>query len=292
MTSNLASRERPNSLSRTLSVQHNSSIENFEEGENVGGVWEKNDALKKNLFCSVFEEHFSTMESVDTSHFCNCCGFQGNFSLFNHRHHAMCPKCKALERHRVACLNLAKFSLLEPQGKVRRVLHFGPQRAMFQGVEKVCPEARVDHIPVDFFAPGYENKYSPGTLHANAESLLFPNKSISLILCFHVLEHVRRLDQAFEEFHRVLVVGGKLLVEVPCSQNSRKTRDCRMFSTEAELTKCAGQNNHVWWFSCAAFKEKVKEVGFSCEDTNSRSPVHLSPHPQYLCTKIAPRDTL
>ena len=153
-------------------------------------------------FCSPFDEHYSRMERPDTEHFCPCCGYQGNFTSvpFAARQFAKCPHCTALEIHRLACMNIARYGLLNPRGRVRRVLHFGPNAVMSSGLESVCAEARVDHIPVDFFAQGY--RYASGTLHANVENLLFPSKSISLILSFHVLEHVRRLDEGFLELHR------------------------------------------------------------------------------------------
>jgi len=142
----------------------------------------------------------------------------------------------------------------------------------------------VDHIPVDFFAAGYH--YEPGTLHANVEKLLFPNNSISLILSFHVLEHVRRLDQGLMELHRVLEEEGHLLVEVPCSKHRRNHTDCRNFHKGNDLKTCAGQHDHVWRFSCDAFLKQVEDEGFSCDQTNQGALGLLYPTPQYLCRKV------
>ena len=64
--------------------------------------------------CNIFSQNVAKM--VSRSHllqnFCPCCGFHGNFTVFNGRPHAMCPSRLALERHRTACFNLAKHDLL------------------------------------------------------------------------------------------------------------------------------------------------------------------------------------
>jgi hypothetical protein len=282
------------SLIRLSQVQKSSSREVAKAAalfeQTVFGHEEKFDVLPaqhdthiKHQFCSVFDEHFAKMESVGTDNFCPCCGYRGNFTSFKKRSFAQCPRCTALERHRLACMNLARYSLLKPRGKVNRVLSFGPHPVMYSGLESVCDEAHVDHIPVDLSPP----KYGPNTLQANAEQLLFPDDSIDLVLSFHVLEHVRKLDQAFIELHRVLGKEGHLLVEVPCNPHNIKHTDCRMFVKDEDRIMCGGQKDHVWSLSCSAFKKELEAVGFSCEESNPIPRGRLYPHPQFLCTKIS-----
>ena len=234
--------------------------------------------------CDVFSQNVAKM--VSRSHllqnFCPCCGFHGNLSVFSGRPHAMCPSCKALERHRTACFNLAKHDLLKSTGKLKRILHFGPLPSMRTGIESACAEARLDHIPVDFFAKGYH--YSKGTIFADVTKLSFPDNFVNLILIFHVLEHIRKLDAAFRELHRVLEKGGKMLIEVPCNTSQRDHKDCRRFHNESDLVACAGQRDHVWRFSCNKFKRQLSDAGFKCNATvpqlNTRLP------PQYICENV------
>jgi hypothetical protein len=232
--------------------------------------------------CDAFSHHVANMDPrANLENFCPCCGFRGdkhNFTSFNGRMHAMCPSCHAMERHRAACLNLARFSLLKPgSGKVKRILHFGPHPSMYEGIEATCAHARLDHIPVDFFAKGY--RYHASTLHADVSSLRFPDDFVDVILIFHVLEHVRNLEDAYLELYRVLKYGGRMLVEVPCGVSLENHKDCRHWYDEASLKECAGQRDHVWRFSCKMFAEQLRDAGFHCEKTKS---LHM---PQFMCTK-------
>lgn len=202
---------------------------------------------------------------------CPCCGYIGKFLPFSRRLDVQCPQCKSLERHRMLCFQIAvrglsanlSAGLVTPD----RWLHFGPHPSVESGIMKVCQEARVDHVGVDFFAPGYERIYSKNTFHADVTSLSFPNAFFQNIIIAHVLEHIAEIEKAFDELHRVLSPGGHLIAEVPCRHNGA-TLDCRGMnsSLRAQLDKCM-QWDHVWLWNCRDFAKGLVSRGFACEDT-------------------------
>ncbi len=63
-----------------------------------------------------------------------------------------------------------------------------------------------------------------GTYHCgNAEALPFPDKAFDVVTCFHVLEHVRRLDRAIAELKRV--AKRQICLIVPCQRYYKYTLD-------------------------------------------------------------------
>merc|ERR1711908_799 len=128
-------------------------------------------------------------------------------------------------------------------------------------IQNVCPEARVDHVGVDFFEESYAKGvfYSRDTLLADIQKLQFPPEMFDVALCFHVVEHVLDVPRALSELHRVLAPDGQLLFEVPCSNKpdgiSIKCRDIPLDQRERctgkrkpNTTKDAGY--HEWSFDC------------------------------------------
>eukprot|EP00929_Paragymnodinium_shiwhaense_P027698 TRINITY_DN16200_c0_g1_i2.p1 TRINITY_DN16200_c0_g1~~TRINITY_DN16200_c0_g1_i2.p1 ORF type:complete len:173 (+),score=8.24 TRINITY_DN16200_c0_g1_i2:105-623(+) len=115
----------------------------------------------KDEICVPFKRHlhdFAKSEGKQGKHVCPCCGaIFDSFATWLKRPNAMCPRCGAYERHRHACATISDMNLLEPVvGRFRatRVLSFGPHASMEASINRVCPEARVDHIGVDMSAQG------------------------------------------------------------------------------------------------------------------------------------------
>jgi predicted SAM-dependent methyltransferase len=72
-------------------------------------------------------------------------------------------------------------------------------------------EPKPGYVPVDWW---YE---APGYVRAQAWKLPYKTGEVDEVWCSHTLEHVekRKVMPVLNEFHRVLVPGGKLTVEVP-----------------------------------------------------------------------------
>jgi SAM-dependent methyltransferase len=131
--------------------------------------------------------------------FCPCC--QANWRQFapggvNKRVSARCPRCGALERHRLFALYFqARKKILPPGGKI---LH-------------IAPEWPIERL---FYARD-DAQYIRGDLHPQCgEQLMdvcalpFRNNELDLVVATHVLEHVTNDALAMREIYRVLRPGG------------------------------------------------------------------------------------
>ena len=223
---------------------------------------------------------------------CPCCGHAAlEFDPLPppwSRANAVCPKCRARERHRMTCLSIG---LREVPDTTTEIIHFGPHEQMSVVLDRTFLQKKVD-----FFQSGYAYK---DTEFANVAALdaTFTEKFGGAII-LHVLEHVPELDVAIGELHRVLRPGGWLYVEVPCTPQG-KTRSCLGMSEENKRNHC-GQKDHVWNFNCGSFRARVEAVGFDCivagnafssgllkRHIGLNGSVALKNHVQYRCTRNA-----
>ena len=178
----------------------------------------------------------------------------------------------------MTCLNLVRFELLEKDyawnashvgnsstaGK--QILHFGPHERMRRDI-KACP--RVHQVSIDFFAEGY--KYHSSVQQADIRSLNFPDESMDVVICLHVLEHVRQLSVAMFELVRVLKPRGTALVEVPCHADRGHHIDCSHLNSTSERIICGGefgQRDHVWNLGCLALASQLQNFGLNCTDVS------------------------
>ena len=197
---------------------------------------------------------------------CPCCGWTGNEmnpigGMFSSkaRADAKCPNCGSRERHRKTCAYLGYhadtlFQQHEPN-KNFRLLHFGPVPIMETALD-LAPN--VEQIGLDFFAKGYDGKYSGSTLHADLTNLQLPTNFANGAIILHVMEHVPDLDKAKAELHRVLKNNANswALIEVPIFSTTGKNEDCRDM-TNQERIKCGGQDDHLWAFDVQDFQTNV-----------------------------------
>lgn len=225
-----------------------------------GPVARENTTLAtENPFQSILRNHSSSKSKG----FCACCGFSGELGDVYHsdtkssRSNAVCPVCRARERHRVACLGLS----YKITPSTRRVLHFGPQKEMRSQIQGI---RSIDQINMDFFQETNTGNYKySDTLFGDVTKISLPDEFVDLVIILHVLEHVPRVEKALAELNRVLKPKGSMIVEVPC-WDIPKSIFCGLNSTWKERIKCAGQNDHYWKFSCSEFFAMVKKASFKC----------------------------
>lgn len=199
---------------------------------------------------------------------CPCCGYVGEkFAGNMNGIERVCPVCRSRERHRKFCAILhcppSRGGLSWESGaQPFRLLHFGPQKSMYQLINSLDPP--VEQIGLDYFAPGYSYDETIVS-HGDVTNLSFEDETTDGIVILHVLEYIRELDKAVSEMRRVLKSTGWIYIEVPCfSSKDSRTVDCRKYTTEADLTKCAGQFDHVWRFDCSDFLSVLSEHNLSC----------------------------
>ena len=138
---------------------------------------------------------------------CPVCNYAGPFADLHGfagiRRHAMCPRCDALERHRLQYLVVSDF-LTKRDGLAMTMIHFAPEtffREMFSKRFGKCE-------PADLFMEGVDHK-------ADLLSLPFPDESYDVVYASHVLEHIKDDMKAIREISRVLKPNGVAILPVP-----------------------------------------------------------------------------
>jgi len=187
---------------------------------------------------------------------CACCG--GRFRLFlaagrPRRPDAACPRCGALERHRLLWLYLrertrlltdaARLLLIAPEQQLQRRLRGLPHLALVSGdLDSPLADLRLD-----------------------LQALPFPDRSVDAILCSHVLEHVADARRALAELHRVLRPGGWAILQSPVDAQRATTFEDPRVTGAAERERVFGQRDHArifgrdypLWLARAGFEVRV-----------------------------------
>lgn len=138
---------------------------------------------------------------------CPICGYEGPFADFRNfggfRAHAQCPRCGALERHRLQFVVMKKL-LSDANFVKKKMLHFAPE-AFFRPL----------------FAAKF-SKYETADLYmkdvdhcVDICELPFPDGSYDFVFASHVLEHIKEDAKAIKEVRRILAPGGVAVLPVP-----------------------------------------------------------------------------
>lgn len=146
---------------------------------------------------------------------CVVCG--NNVRLFEPygvtlRPNAKCPICHSLERARAWSM-FYKNKCTELKKDNVTILHFAPEKAL---------------KPI-FFSVAKENYY-PVDINPNVEgirdviditNIAYEDKKFDVIVCNHVLEHIKDEEKALLELKRVLKDDGKVFLSVPFTSRKK-----------------------------------------------------------------------
>ena len=140
---------------------------------------------------------------------CPVCGYTGPFKDVNlptdffYRKHAECPKCSALERHRLQYLVLNDV-LSGMNASVLKMLHFAPElffREFFSKRFGQYETADLTMSGVDY--------------NVDLQELPFEDSTYDFVFASHVLEHISNDEKAISEVRRILKPNGVAILPVP-----------------------------------------------------------------------------
>lgn len=140
---------------------------------------------------------------------CPACGWRGNsFFVLTNLGYSMwreeiCPKCNCLGRHRLLLTYLQRQHNVGAQPWT--ILEVAPTEGL-QSYFQRLPDVR--YTSIDLISPR-------AMLKMDITDLKFPSNTFDLIICFHVLEHVRDDLAAISELRRVLKNTGLAIIDVP-----------------------------------------------------------------------------
>lgn len=138
--------------------------------------------------------------------FCPCCERRsGRFLGLNEvgfltRDDAVCPWCGSMERQRLLIHHFVAEKKVAPQERLE-VLHFASDACLELAFARTT---RWNVMTADLFAPAVAKE--------DITRMSFPERRFDLILCLHVIDHVRDDAAAMKEMHRVLKPGGRAFI--------------------------------------------------------------------------------
>jgi len=192
---------------------------------------------------------------------------------------ARCPKCGALERHRVLWLYLKNESeLFRSSGK--RLLHIAPEKLMAEKLQQI---PGIDYLSADLDP-------NLAMVQMDLTDIHYPESSFDYILCSHVLEHIPDDRKAMREMYRVLTKGGWLIVMVPI--HKEPTYEDFSITTEEGRLAAFGQKDHVRRYGID-LKDRLAEAGFDVSVVDYAAAVpadlrklyNLRPREIFVCKK-------
>lgn len=165
------------------------------------------------------------------------------------RENALCPHCLSLERHRLIWMYLKDKTNFFSSNL--RVLHIAPEACFIKRFEKIH---RDRYITADIESPLAKVKMD---VHA----IPFDENTFDVVLCNHVLEHVRDDLKAMSEIKRVLKPQGFAILQVPFfSPVPAVTFEDNTMSDPREREKVFGQADHVRKYG-NDYAQRIESVG-------------------------------
>ena len=138
---------------------------------------------------------------------CPICNYTGPFAdlhgFAGDRQHAICPKCGALERHRLQYLVVSDV-MAHMNVSGMKMLHFAPE-VFFK---KMFSDRFRSYETADLFMKGVNYK-------ADLQNLPFKDDTYDFVYASHVLEHIPDDTKAIQEISRVLKPNGVAILPVP-----------------------------------------------------------------------------
>lgn len=164
------------------------------------------------------------------------------------RSDACCPICGSLERHRLDWLFFQdNTNLLDRVPK--RMLHVAPEAGL---------KSQFRHIPnLEYFTGDLSNP--DAMIKMDVTDIPFPNNSVDVIYCSHVLEHVPNDLQAMREFCRILHTDGWAVLQVPITV--AKTIEASSVTKPEDRQRLFGQHDHVRSYG-SDYKDRLENAGF------------------------------
>lgn len=171
------------------------------------------------------------------------------YGRINPRENALCPNCLSLERHRLIWLYLkekTQFFINNLQ-----VLHIAPEACFIKRFEKIHGDR---YITADIESPLAKVKM-------DIHKIPFNTNTFDVVLCNHVLEHVRDDIKGMTEICRVLKPGGFAILQVPFfNPIPDLTFEDAAITDKNEREKLFGQDDHVRRYG-KDYTQRIKRAG-------------------------------
>lgn len=164
-----------------------------------------------------------------------------------------CPRCDSLERHRAQWL-FGLQALSFTREKKITILHVTPEHCITARLLEQFPHAR--------YRTSTFPKSSGADYSFDVQQIPLPDKSVDVIICNHVLEHVPDDRRALAEVYRILTDGGYAFLQVPLDAAIEKTDEDPAVATPEQRRLRFGQEDHVRQYGMD-FTDRLLGAGFT-----------------------------
>ncbi len=171
------------------------------------------------------------------------------------RDNAIAPDSMSLERHRLLWLFLKERTNFFT--KKLKFLHIAPEYCFIRIFKKM---KNLDYTTGDLISPWADVKM-------DVHDIPFKKNTFDVVICNHVLEHVKDSDQVMKEFYRVMKKGGWGIFQVPIDKNNPKTEEDKNITDPKERERLYWQDDHVRLFGLD-YGKKLTKAGFKVTESN------------------------
>ena len=190
---------------------------------------------------------------------CPVCGCRKRkflpYGYVTSRENALCPRCLALERHRLIWLWIERETNLTDYP--RKMLHIAPEVALMRKFKQIYASNSELYVTADLESP-------LATLHFDVQQIPLDDESFDILICNHLLEHVENDHKALKELFRVMRHGGWGIILSPMDESRETTFEDDSITDEAERTRIFGQYDHRRIYG-RDYADRLRKAGFEVE---------------------------
>ena len=165
----------------------------------------------------------------------------------------LCPYCGSLSRDRRLYYTLSMW-ILETGIKI---LEFSPSRCLYRKIKSI---KTINYTANDFCGEFIADK------NMDITNMDEQDTTYDLIICYHILEHIKNDATAMSELFRILKPKGTVIIQTPFKQGD--TYENKNITTDEDRKIYFGQEDHVRIYSVEGLCQRLETVGFEIEIIN------------------------
>jgi len=167
-----------------------------------------------------------------------------------------CPRCDASDRERLTALYLDRVFRSFDAGGSYRLIEFAPNEALPKWLKR---HPFIAYTSADLMRKTVDERIDLTAMDRSAD------RSVDIILCSHVLEHVPEDRKAMSEIRRVLKPDGFAVLLVPLVVGVDETHEDPSINTDALRWKYFGMGDHVRQYGKRDFVARLEDSGLQVE---------------------------